>query len=338
MHVHIREFLKRDDKRLMPAGKRLGGIIDRPGAGREFGSAIFSEELLEPTLRRMRWGKLQKADVALADELNKLQRQLEQWGNLEAHYNRHKAQAHLLKGAIAASRAASSKAGSEERRKHDVEAFEQFKAAYELNKTDVESLEYMAHQRVRLGDNGSALSDFETLQELAERQENALLRARALKFQSAIREYEGARRLLQDSNLKANLEPNLQKARDLLGDALRILPDGERGGLEEAELFELRGRVQKRRLRFTAATSDYTSAERLYDRIGQHSKNRDGPDDAKEGLIRVTNELKEIRLRPLAQPGVASNSADDEPRVEGGGTAATFHQTANTDFASKPTA
>lgn len=339
MHVHIQEFLKRDDKRLMPSGKTLRQIVGRPGAAGEFGASIFSVEVLEPTLEKMRWGKLSKADAALASELIKLQRQLEQWGNLEVNYNRHKAQAHLLKGAIAASRAASGKNSSEDRRKQDVEAFEQFKAAHELDKTDVESLEYMAHQRVRLGDNSSALGDFEKLQELAEKQQNALLHARALKFQSAIREHEGATRLIQDPSLRANLEPNLQKARDLLGNALEILPDGERGGLEEAELHEIRGRVQKERQRFTAATNDYTSAERLYDRIAQKSNDPDRREAAKAGSARVTSELKQIRLRPLSQPSATLNGTDDEPPLDGLSTdTAVLHQPPNTDLTTKPTA
>ena len=175
MHTHIGEFLKRDDKRLTPTGKKLGGLVERPGPGREYGPTIFPAEELEQTLKGMRWGKIDKADAALTIELAKLNQQLEQWGNLEANYNRHKAQAHLLKGAIAAARAAKAKNGNGDTRKDDTEAFEQFKAAHELNRVDAEALEYMAHQRVRLGDNANALIDFENLQKLAEKQENPLL-------------------------------------------------------------------------------------------------------------------------------------------------------------------
>jgi hypothetical protein len=314
MHIHIGEFLKRDDKRLTPTGKKLGGLVERPRPGREYGPTIFPPEELEQTLKRMRWGKIDKADVALTNELTKLKQQLEQWGNLEANYNRHKAQAHLLKGAIAAARAAKTKNGNGDKRKDDTEAFEQFKAAHELNRGDAEALEYMAHQRVRLGDNANALIDFE--KRLAEKQENPLLVSRAMKFQAAIRENEGAARLLQNPATRPDLEPNLQGARDLLKGAMDTLPDGERGGLEEAELFELRGRVHKVRQTFNNATNDYTAAERLYHRIANHTSDLDVKKIAEAGLTRVKKMLEEIRLRPLPAPDAPRpNGVGDEPPI-----------------------
>jgi tetratricopeptide (TPR) repeat protein len=335
MHIHIREFLKRDDKRLMPTGKKLSTVVDRPGPDREFGPPIFSSKQLEPTLKGMRWGKLDAADKALTAELGKLKQQLEQWGNLEANYNRHRAQAHLVKGAIAAARAAS-RNGKDDDRKDDVEAFEQFKAAFELNKTDVEALEYMAHQRVRLGDHGNALSDFESLQKLAENEKNQLLVSRALKFQATIRETEGATRLLQNPNTRTDQEQNLQKARDLLTAALDALPDGERGGMEEAELYELRGRVNRRRQTFRLATDDYTAAERLYHRIANQTNDPDIRSDANGGSGRVKKALEEIRLRPLPSPDAppSANGADGEAlHAE-----ASPVQPPNTDRTTKPIA
>src|SRR5262249_16946826 len=284
-------------------------------------SPIFSATELEPIFKRMRWGKLNKADILLTGELSKLNDQIEQWGNLQDRYNRDKAQAHLLKRAIAASRASGANGDSEERRKNDTEAFEQFKCAYALNSSDVEALEYMAHQRVRLGDHASALADFESLEKLAEKQGNMLLRSRALKFQATIREHEGATRLLQNSTVRPAAEPNLRNARDLLNRALDLVPDSERGGLEEAELFELRGRVHRQRQTFKYATDDYTAAERIYDRIAKHSndkKDDDDPTDAGAGLARVKKALEEIRLRPLPSadaPG--ANGADDQSEQVG---------------------
>ena len=340
MKVHIREFLMRDDKRLMPTARRLGELVDRPSAAREFGSPIFSATELESILKRMRWGKVNKADVLLTEELSKLNDQIEQWGNLQDHYNRHKAQAHLLKGAIAASRAAEANGDSEERRKNDTDAFEQFKRAYALNSSDVEALEYMAHQRVRLGDNASALADFESLQKLAEKQGMIQLQSRALKFQATIREHEGVTRLLQNPTVRPAAEPNLRNARDLLNRALDLLPDSERGGLEEAELYELRGRVHKMRQTFRYATDDYTAAERIYDRIAKHSDDhRDNddndPNNASAGLVRVKKALEEIRLRPLPPTDApVGNGADDQTEQVG----AEAVQTPNNDLTTKPTA
>jgi hypothetical protein len=288
MHIHIREFLKRDDKRLSPTGRKLTTVVERPGPGREFGPPIFFSAELEPTLKGMRWGRLDAADKRLTAELGTLKQQLEQWGNLEANYNRLRAQAHLIKGAIAAARAASPN-GSGDNRTDDVEAFEHFKAAYELNKEDVQALEYMAHQRVRLRDLGNALTDFENLQALAEKQADKKLTSRALMFQALIREQEGAARLLQNPNTRPQQEPNLQEARYLLTRALDALPDAERGTLEEAALYELRGRVNHRRQTLRLATDDYTAAERLYHQISINSKDQgeDDDDGANGGLCRV---------------------------------------------------
>jgi len=332
MHVHIREFLKRDHKRLMPTGRKVAAIVERPGPDRDFGPSIFIPNQLEATLRSMRWGKLDAADEALTAELEKLKQQLEQWGDLEAHYNRQRAQAHLLKGAIAASRAAM-RSGTEDGRKDDVEAFENFKAAYELNEADAEALEYMAHQRVRLGDQGNALTDFETLQRLAAEQKNQMLMARALKFQAAVREHEGASRLLHNLNSRPDLEQNLQQARDLLTKAMDALPDGERGGLEEAELFEMRGRVNRRRQTFRLATDDHTSAERLYYPIARTANDDDIRYAASTGLDRVRKALEEIRLRPLAAPDNPLANGSAQPRVD----AAELPQAPNNDFTTKPT-
>ena len=84
------------------------------------------------------------------------------------------------------------------------------------------------------------------------------------------------------------------KARDLLRDAMDALPDGERGGLEEAELRELRGRVHKARQTFSSATNDYTAAERLYHRIASQTNDFDARRDAEAGLTRVRKVLEEI--------------------------------------------
>jgi hypothetical protein len=97
MHLHIQEFLKRDDERLIPTRKLLDAIVTRPGPAQEFASPIFSIQKLAPALKRMRWGRIEQADSGLDTELSKIQQQIEQWGNLQYNYNRHKAYAYLLK-------------------------------------------------------------------------------------------------------------------------------------------------------------------------------------------------------------------------------------------------
>jgi hypothetical protein len=70
MHLHIQEFLKREDERLIPARKQLDAIVTRPGPAREFASAIFSIQKLAPALKRMQWGRIEQADGGLDTELS----------------------------------------------------------------------------------------------------------------------------------------------------------------------------------------------------------------------------------------------------------------------------
>jgi tetratricopeptide (TPR) repeat protein len=302
MHVHIQDFLRREDERLTPAREALEAVVTRPGPAHNFTSPIFSEQTLEPTLRQMRLGQIGKADDALKRELTMLGRQLEQWGNLEAHYNRRKSQAHLLKGAIAASRAATSQDTDGGVSAADVEALNHFKAAYELDKSDLDALEYMGHQHMKLGDNASALAIFERMEMLAQSNGDTLLRVRSLKFQAIVRENEGTKKIVQNPNLNKHLEPNLQTARDDLSEALDELPDGLRGGLEAAELNELRGRVQQTRTAFQPAVNSYRAAWHIYNTLKNSSTDQEVRSTAALGLGRTKNAINEIILRPLDAP------------------------------------
>jgi tetratricopeptide (TPR) repeat protein len=284
MHVRLREFQHRVESRLRDSNKKIGEAARRPSPAREFETPIFTDQTVNPVLRRMKWGRRPKADESLQATLDQLEKQIPLWDNQKKEYELRKAQACLLKGAIAAARAA--KKMGEEARKDNLEALGFFEEAFTLsNKTDVDALEYVAHQQVRLGEYQTALETFGELAASIATDAPSLRRARVLKFQAEVWECRKP-------------QPNLQKANSLLIDAAKALP-GNAPLLEKAEIHEMHGRVREKAA-INKATQSYTEAERFYHRIVDGSNSDD--DDvavAKAGLQRVRDALQRIRLQPL---------------------------------------
>lgn len=318
MHVHIRSFLERDNPRLETTRDNLKEAHKPPGAARDISESIFSSAEVQRKLKLMRWGRrLSKADELLDEELGKISEQVNQWGNLQANYDRNKAYAHLLRGAIAASRAAEATDG--ESRSFDLAAFEAFKAAHDLDHADEQALEYMAHQRIRLGDLTGALSDFKRLEALAQKMQedpgkklsSDPLVVRAKKLQAIVLEKMGIERLRADEALAPTREPNLLGAWRILDSAIGALSNALLGGLDEAELYELRGRVHKSRRSRTRSTNDLIEAERLNDRLANSTTVDDETKAAAlAGLDRVRRMQQEIRLSVSDAPDDPDTTPD----------------------------
>jgi tetratricopeptide (TPR) repeat protein len=311
MRVHIDEFIKRENDRLRGSRAKLAKTLERPGPERSFGSPVFRRATLQPALGRMnwdylKWGKFKwspmaRADHNLEDELTELEDQLKAWGNVETNYNERRAQVHLLRGAIAAARAARAKLSKNDAWAETLRALKHFEAAHELNSEDPEALEYMAYMRVRLGQHELAIAAFENLANLAPKDvERSSLRSRALKCQAEVNE--------------CKTPPSLQRANGLLRDALACLPEND-PPMDRAELHEMQGRVRKQigpdHIYLPAATGSYTDAAELYQRIIDENI-RDGDarniSKAKAGLSRCREEIEKIARR-LAEVGDSGQSA-----------------------------
>ena len=308
MHIHIDNFITRENENLQGSRAKLAKTLERPGPSHKFGSPIFRKTKLQPALKRMNWDQLKwgkpkwspmnRSDDNLESELTELENQLKTWGNVQAHYNEREAQAHLLRGAIAAARAAHAKASKNDAWNDTLRAFKHFEAAHELNKKDPEALEYMGHMRVRLGQHELAIIDFENLASLVpEEVERSIRRARALKFQAEVNECKDP--------------PALQRANGLLRDALAALPEND-PLIERAEIHEMQGRVRKQigpeRIYLPAATSSYTEAAQLYQRIVDENIRDGDPENisrAKAGFTRCRDEMDKIvaRLKQLTDNG-----------------------------------
>jgi tetratricopeptide (TPR) repeat protein len=247
----------------------------------------------------MKWGKRPKADESLEATLEELQKQLNSWDGQKREYELRKAQACLLKGAIAAARAAKKSGGDS--RKDNVEALGYFQEAFDLSqKTDVEALEYIGHQQVRLGDHDPALDTFQQLAAMVPGPELSLLRARALKFQAEVHECRS--------------QPNYTRANVVLLGAVAVLPP-DAALLDKAEIHEMHGRVREK-AGIGLATQSYTEAERFYQRIVDGSKSNDEEvAAARAGLTRVRGALQRIRLKPI-QAAAPNGDGNAPPRSE----------------------
>jgi tetratricopeptide (TPR) repeat protein len=295
MHLRLREFQQRVEERLKDSNQEIDKAAARPGPSRRFESPIFTDETLNPVLRRMRWGKRPRADEALEKTLEELQKQLTSWDGQKREYELRKAQACLLKGAIAAARAA--KRIGEDARKDNVEALGYFQEAFALSQNkDAEALEYVGHQQARLGDHDPALETFQNLATMVSEGGSSLLRARALKFQAEVHE--------------CRIQPNYGRANSALIGAVAALPP-DAPILEKAEIHEMHGRVREK-AGIGLATQSFTEAERLYQRIVDGHRSDTGEvADAHAGLKRVREALQRIRLKPI-QP-VPSNGGGNAP-------------------------
>jgi hypothetical protein len=268
----LQEFLAREEARLERQRQELDRIVERPGPGRPFQSPLFVGDALEPALQQMRWGKLSEADNNLEASLLQLQQQLDLWQAKRRDYEKHKIEALLLKGAIAASRAGRLRASGDDDRPENVKALGYFEAAHQLDEHDLDALEYMAHQRVRLGAHPRALDDFKLLEQAAKKQNKPLVAARALKFQAEVHERQN--------------RPNLGAAKDLLAQAENALPL-DASFVEKAEIVEMQGRVRAQLKKHRpSAPNSYITAELLYRNV-QTAEAQAGAQRCKDALARL---------------------------------------------------
>jgi tetratricopeptide (TPR) repeat protein len=292
LHLRFQEFLEREENRLALANRKLDDVMQRPGPSREVQSPIFTRGDVLPQLRDMKLGtfelrtplqgRMRRAERELQDAIVQLEQQLALWNLQRSCYERKKVQAHLLKGAIAATRAASRKQRQEDDADDNLIALGEFKSATGVDpqklqafddgafdafeRADIQALEYVGHMHFRLGNPTLALQYFEKCESLADQmrpnqREGAMLRIRAFRHQAEILEWQ-------------NTRSSLDQARQRLSEAIRALPGDMTDSIEAAELLELRGRVQKKRVAIGDMNTtheprrDYTNAEQIYARIG----------------------------------------------------------------------
>lgn len=312
LHLRLQEFLQREEKRLKAADEQLDKSAERPGPARPFQSPIFPDRTVASVLRRMGWGtptlttlhrsRIQRADNEIQRASQELEEQLALWEQRKKDYQRRLIQAHLVKGAIAAARAAKIGTQGGDDREHNQAALTEFERAMKVDPTQTEpmALEFAAHQRVRLGDYTGASQDFAKLAEWANAEGKPVVRARALKFHAEIHE------------CRNESQPNVHAATQLLNTAIQIFPTplAQAEIIEAAELHEVQGRVRAKRSNFDwddAALNSYTDAEGLYHQVN-------GP-MAEAALKRISVERAKILARRHSRPTGNGSTPEGTPQA-----------------------
>jgi tetratricopeptide (TPR) repeat protein len=243
---------------------------------------------------------MHRAEDEVQRASKELEEQLALWESTKKDYQHRLIQAHLVKGAISAARAAAKRKKGTDDREDNQAALTDFERAMKVDPTqpDPMALEFAAHQRVRLGDYTGAFEDLARLAQWAETAGKPVVRARALKFQAEIHECRN-----ED-------QPNVHAATQLLNTAIQIFPTplSHSEIVEAAELHEVQGRVRSKRPSSDwddAALNSYTNAEGLYHQISSPV--------AAAGLKRIANERAKILARRHQRPNASNGSASPAP-------------------------
>ena len=164
---------------------------------------------------RWRNGKsLASADESLETALSDIDIQLRYWDEKHANYNRQRATAYLLRGAIAAANGTKKRANGKDASEHNRIALDYFQKALEIDPNDYHALEYAAHQQRILGMYGEAIVTYEKLEQTTNGPdpELVLTRVRALRYLGEL--YE---RMYDDKGVKTNLTTAKSKLQLALG-------------------------------------------------------------------------------------------------------------------------
>lgn len=209
----LRDFLEKEEKRLLGAREQLRRAIERPGQMRPFEMPFFATAELRSAMHELGWGsyflppQLGYVELQLGEALRKLEKQVDLSKQRQRKINEQFATAHLLKGAMLISRNASEQTD----RAKLIEALHHFEAAISANTKDLDALEYASHVHVQLGQFTEAEKYIDRLLRLTAKDLKSLQRARALRSKAWI---------------ALNGTPSKPlRAKNWIDDAIRTLPD-----------------------------------------------------------------------------------------------------------------
>jgi hypothetical protein len=291
--LRLAEFLEKEEARLHTARNVLLKHIERPSLAKTFTAPIFLAPSLKEAMRNMklaRWWNvwaLPSADKSLETALSEIEKQMEFWESQHAHYKRQEAAALLLRGAIAAGK------GTAEDNKA---ALGYFLKALAIDESDIEALEYAAHQRRVLGELDEALADYEQLARLTNKPgaEAAEVRIRALRYQGEIYEKKFDR---------DDVRRNLDKGKERLEKALDELPVEIRRELDHAAIHEVLGRIEDKRRTKNLPSDNYRAAKNIYNDLIVRKRDLAEAEAGRERVEKCLKELEERNSRAEASDG-----------------------------------
>ena len=273
------EFLEKQEDQLTSARAKIKEARGERADDHFNVSTLLSKRELKAVLKSLGKTFRVSAKLALNGALERTQERSRLAHKKEELHLKERAIAHLLLGAIADSE-----------NDHQA-ALAQFQSALELDPEDVEALEYVGFQYLRLGNATEALEAFTKLESLARDQQNYLLQAQALKYCGSAYEKLPT--------------PKPKLANNAYGAAIASFPkDGPQ--VELARIYESRALVSIELGFRPQANECLMHALARYAEYERTQKRR-RPDNS--GTARILVALK--RLEEMSVPAMAPNNNGD---------------------------
>lgn len=303
------DLLRDEERRLRTARDALLQTISRSTPLKPSTAPIFINASLSKAMRQLGWVSwwyrrpLLVADNNLDGALSEIDEQMRFWDGQHAHYKRQQAAAYLLKGAIAVTNGDKARTASKDATAHDRRALSYFLKALEIDETDVQALEYVAHQHKVLGELDDALRYYERLVSLTSKPgvEAARARMHALRFQAEIYEQKYD---------KKEIGADLRRAKEFFEAALTAIPAEARGELDEAFILRGLASVEDKRGTANLPFTNCDAAERIF--LDLIRRKRDVA-TAEAGL----KDIWELRKRIVARREAATPTGDQTAHAPG---------------------
>lgn len=222
------EMLKEREKRLNEVRHALLDNIQYPTPIKPIKSPLFFVPSLSKAIKRLGWSapwkraksRLPDAETHLSSAMDEIEQQLRYWEDHYSGYKKQQATIFLLQGAILAAQGGESE--GDEKRKHNKDALACFTDALEIGGSDLEALEYVAHQNKVLEHFEEAIERYQELEKSANKltPDHAMIRMRALRSLGEI--YE----IVYDRDGK---DVDLKGARNFLDRAVKKHPRQSEG-------------------------------------------------------------------------------------------------------------
>lgn len=263
----LAEFIEQEEAELDKAREAARAIRDSKSFHKRDALKIFTNAELQFALKTIRKGKWSKAEHLLTEALARTQER-ERFAQTQAHlHGRQRAAVHLLMGALA-----------DERREHH-DALAHFQSALEFNPHDLEALEYVGLQNLKLGNPKQALEDFNNLIKAADAAgEHAIL----------------ARAWLNHGRAQETMLPtgSFFNANIAYKNALQAMEQSNGSPLDVAYIHELRGKANIELRNLIQANNSLMHALTRYSQL-EHTGNGSAR-EASLGVERIHKALEQL--------------------------------------------
>ena len=240
------EFIHSGEKRLAEARQTLGAMAVLPSPALPEGTPVFPQHVLAPALKRMKWGRTQAASGALARAIAVAEERTRIALARAEHQRKEQALAHLMLGAINASRQIVDPSEAAHSR---ALALAEFDKALAIDPEDLDGLQYAGLMLLQMTNAAGALERFNRLIELSADASHALRLARAYR--------------LQASAYASLPTPRLGNANSSLIGSLAAYPNSA-DPIEVANTHEQHGDVRTKLKTYGVANQSYQHALTIY--------------------------------------------------------------------------